>query len=255
MSALMAVERMMSSTHQALKLMLKQSSLFDDYSDYSLKAKDSPLQSSYLRSSKLQHVDILKDVFNRSEALMDHSDIITDGAPGRFLDDQSLRVEAAMAAAAVSLPPATAPQHSFALVPLNESVMAYRERSLIDVSLFNGRRFRVGWAPGRAHFSIVGSGQEKIRSGSDIQLTANFAQQSEQQASYFIDLFEHNVQLSTVEARKGFCPRVALPAEGVELLHAFEATASQCFRKGYEEVAVWRLAVALWGALADCSFP
>uniref|UniRef100_A0A914XMM5 Nuclear pore complex protein Nup98-Nup96 n=1 Tax=Plectus sambesii TaxID=2011161 RepID=A0A914XMM5_9BILA len=181
MSALMDVERMMSSTHKAMKLMLKQSSLFDDYSDYSLKAKDSPLQSSYLRSSKLQHVDILKDVFNRSEALMDHSDIITDGAPGRFLDDQSLRVEAAMAAAAVSLPPATAPQHSFALVPLNESVMAYRERSLIDVSLFNGRRFRVGWAPGRAHFSIVGSGQEKIRSGSDIQLTANFAQQSEQQ--------------------------------------------------------------------------
>jgi hypothetical protein len=168
----------------------------------SFKGKEK-LQSSDLRPSKYKKLDMLRDVFDRSELLMGNLNSIQwfqqaskcesiadqseyqfkDGATNRFLDDQSLRAEAAMAAAAVSLPPAIAPEHCLGLVPLNESVLAYREGSLIDLGLFNGRRFRVGWAPNRINICVdTKDSAEKLRTATQVQLNVLGAEQSEQQA-------------------------------------------------------------------------
>ncbi|XP_053312712.1 nuclear pore complex protein Nup98-Nup96 isoform X2 [Spea bombifrons] len=169
------------------------------------------------------------------------------------------------------------------LVPLERSVTGGRGKLLIDVALFMGRSFRVGWGPNwtLVHSGDVlsGSGAEDYQRGPDAMdygflpkpaaakslaespfkvhaEQLSLEQKSEAQQWYLTPL-EIELKNSTVVTSEP-CPRIE-PNPGVAAIHDYAGWVTEACKDSPEEqesvvkqwALTWTLCEALWGRLKE----
>ncbi|XP_055493395.1 nuclear pore complex protein Nup98-Nup96 isoform X1 [Leucoraja erinacea] len=169
------------------------------------------------------------------------------------------------------------------LVAPEESVTWGKGKLLMDMALFVGRSFRVGWAPGGV---LCHSGKPlspptappepdtcsleynyfpkptRIKSAAELPFKVYLekVRLREEQARWDLSLYKEPLEMAlqhSVVENKGQCPRI-VPRPGVEALHKYAEWAQDAMDKseGTEVVVrdwslAWALCEALWGNLRE----
>ncbi|XP_067841675.1 nuclear pore complex protein Nup98-Nup96 isoform X2 [Heptranchias perlo] len=166
------------------------------------------------------------------------------------------------------------------LVPMELSVTNGKGKLLMDMALFAGRSFRVGWAPNWTlchsgdllSCSIVEEEDEdvysffpkpaKIKQVSELpfKVYVEKVRLKEERASLDVSLYKGPLEIelrhSIVETEE-LCPLI-VPQKGVEALHAYANWAQEAVAKSEETEGVvknwslaWTLCEAIWGNLKE----
>ncbi|XP_051881963.1 nuclear pore complex protein Nup98-Nup96 isoform X2 [Pristis pectinata] len=169
------------------------------------------------------------------------------------------------------------------LVPMEQSVTKGKGKLLMDMALFVGRSFRVGWAPncvlchsGKPLISPVADPDpdtcsleynyfpkpSKIKPASELPFKVHLEKVTlkEEQARRDVSLYSEPLEIAlqhSVSESKDQCPQI-VPRKGVEALHKYADWVQETVDKseGVEDVVknwslAWTLCEAIWGNLKE----
>ncbi|KAG8284509.1 Nuclear pore complex protein Nup98-Nup96 [Homalodisca vitripennis] len=287
----MQLARQMGASSHKVQLM-KASFYADDMDEYNMNGDyiDYKMESlldaaEYDQGPKLhKSFPVFRTQFNKYE----------ETQPPLSFQPVDVEVEGSIMLSSVEMPvappvPSVKPQHKTLKCPdkgvvcYNQSLMAKASRCAVDLSLFKGRSFRVGWAldgtltslnthtvVSKMDWSLPLDQLDSLLQGRKASDTSSAIVQririlpGEVSSHDFQASIEKHLDIALKhslfsESESEVCPRVA-PRAGVEALHAHSLLAQEDFTHStVDDVSaflltsrqIWELCVALWGNISD----